>query len=68
MPQDFDARLEKLEALCAHQERVLTELSDMVAQQWKRLDALTRETLRQRDELQSLGERTGAPDKPPPHY
>lgn len=61
------ARLEALEALCAHQDRALTELSDAVAEQWRRIDVLTREVLRLRDEVQGLNQRS-APDRPPPHY
>ena len=64
--QNPDSRLEALESLCAHQERAVQELSDLVASQWTRIDALTREVLRLRDEMQSQGER--APDRPPPHY
>ena len=66
MPPD-EPRLEALESLYAHQERAIQELSDLVAGQWARIDALTREVLRLRDELQSVGERA-APDRPPPHY
>lgn len=65
--RDKDARVDALEAHSAHQDRTLTELSDAVADQWKRIDALTREVLRLREEVQGLSART-APDKPPPHY
>ncbi len=64
---DEHARIDALEAHSAHQDRALTELSDAVAEQWKRIDALTREVLRLREEVQGLSART-APDKPPPHY
>lgn len=62
-----DERIDALEAHCAHQDRTLTELSDAVAAQWKHIDALTREILRLRDEVQAGGQRPAA-DKPPPHY
>jgi SlyX protein len=61
------ARIEALEAACAHQEQTIAELSDVVAGQWKRIDALTREVLRLRDEAQALSQLV-VPDKPPPHY
>ncbi|MCW2282462.1 SlyX protein [Rhodoblastus acidophilus] len=66
MPPD-EARVEALESLYAHQERAIQELSDLVAAQWARIDGLTREVLRLRDELQTVSERV-APDRPPPHY
>ena len=65
--ENLAMRLEKLESLYAHQERVVTELSDALAEQWKRIDMLTRELLRLRDEVQTANDRA-APDKPPPHY
>ncbi|MGO9943910.1 MAG: SlyX family protein [Rhodoblastus sp.] len=62
-----NARIEALEAHCAHQDRVLNELSDAVAAQWTRIDALTREVLRLREEIRGLNQ-TASPEKPPPHY
>ena len=62
-----EARIQALEAACAHQDRMIAELSDVVAAQWKRIDALTREVLRLRDEAQALSQLV-VPDKPPPHY
>jgi SlyX protein len=64
---DPDSRVQALEAHCAHQDRVLAELSDAVAEQWTRIDALTREVLRLREELHALSPNV-APEKPPPHY
>ena len=61
------ARIDALEAHCAHQDRALAELSDAVAAQWTRIDALTREVLRLRDELRGMSQ-INAPEKPPPHY
>ena len=62
-----NARIEALEAHCAHQDRALNELSDAVAAQWTRIDALTREVLRLREEIRGLSQ-TASPEKPPPHY
>jgi len=64
---DGGDRIDALEAHSAHQDRTITELSDAVAEQWKRIDALTREILRLRDEVQGMSQRS-APEKPPPHY
>jgi uncharacterized coiled-coil protein SlyX len=61
------SRLEALEATSAHHERAMQELSDLVASQWTRIDALTGEVLRLRDEIRSLTQVT-APERPPPHY
>jgi SlyX protein len=63
-----NARIEALEAACAHQDLMLGELSATVADQWKRIDSLTREVLRLRDEMQNLGPQRNTPEPPPPHY
>ena len=60
-------RVEALEAASAHQDRAIAELSDAVASQWSRIDVLTREVLRLREEMQALSQAI-APEKPPPHY
>jgi SlyX protein len=65
--QETERRLEALESASADHDRVIAELSDAVASQWARIDALTREVLRLRDEVQGLNQRV-APDRPPPHY
>jgi uncharacterized coiled-coil protein SlyX len=62
-----EARIEALEAACAHQDRTIADLSDAVAEQWRRIDALTREVTRLREEVQALSQQN-APDRPPPHY
>ncbi len=62
------ARIDALEAHCAHQDLAITELSDAVAAQWKQIDALKREVLRLRDEMQSMAPARTAPEPPPPHY
>lgn len=64
---ESEARIQALESCCAHQDRVIAELSDAVAEQWARIDALTREVLRLREDVQALSQNM-APDKPPPHY
>ena len=63
-----NARIEALEAACAHQDRALVELSETVAAQWKQIDALTRTVLRLRDEIQGMAPQRSAPEPPPPHY
>ena len=58
-----NARIDALEAACAHQDRTLIELSETVAEQWKQIDALTREVLRLRDEMQSMAPQRTAPNR-----
>ena len=63
-------RLIALEIGNAEQERVIAELSDQVAEQWKTIDRLQRKLDLLSDRFVSLEDRT-APDVPvtkPPHW
>lgn len=69
------ARLEKrisdLEQHVAHQDAAIQDLSDMTAQQWEIIDALTKKATRLTEHLVALEEssKSATPqDPPPPHY
>ena len=71
MSKTLEARLTDLEMLLAEQERLTQDLSDVIAGQWKAIDALTHdlEHLKGRlvvteDQLES----NTPPEPPPPHY
>ncbi len=66
-----DRRMIKLETRIAHQDKVIQELSDSIAEQWKTIDALTRRLKSLRDNVGELDNdlRGLMPDEsPPPHY
>jgi SlyX protein len=65
---DLAARLDTLEAHFAHQDRVITELNEVVTAQWRKIERLERQVLHLRDALQSQGPSRDAPEPPPPHY
>lgn len=67
---DLVARIEDLQARSAHQERILEELNDVVAAQWKQIDVLTRKLEQMKEQLEEAVEpRPGnTPEPPPPHY
>jgi SlyX protein len=62
-------RIDLLETRLAFQDATIETLNETITEQWRKIDALTRQ-------LASLGERLeaaesrapGAPDEPPPHY
>lgn len=69
MTENSEDRLQKLEELCAHQSSELETLSDMVRQQWARLDQLSQLTMRLRDRLTEVEEASGGHEATrPPHY
>ena len=67
-PSPHAARLEALETIMTHQERLIGELNEMVTAQWRKIDMLEREVLRLRDEFQNVGPTRDGPEPPPPHY
>ncbi|GAB6054341.1 SlyX family protein [Magnetospira thiophila] len=68
---ELSDRIDALEAHAAEQERLVHELSDVLADHWRTIEALKREVLILRDRLQSAEhhlESAATDDKPPPHY
>ncbi len=66
-----DQRMIELEMRVAHQDKVIQELSDSIAEQWKTIDALTRRLQSLRDSVGTLDNDVQGlmPDEPPPpHY
>ena len=63
-----DSRLDELEIRFAHQEKLLAELNDIVAAQWKKIDALENQNRRLREDFQNMDLGSKAAEPPPPHY
>lgn len=63
-------RIEKLEARIAHQDRIIEDLNTTVTDQWKQIEALTKQIARMGDRLQSVEESVPVPSasEKPPHY
>lgn len=65
------ARIEALEIRIAHQDHTIGELNEMVTEQWKQIERLTRKLAKFEEQLQEAIEtRPGStqPEPPPPHY
>lgn len=67
---DTRARIEALEIRVVHQDRTIEELNGVVTEQWKRIEALTKQIDRMADRLQRVEDNapSGGPEPPPPHY
>ncbi len=67
---DDSKRIDRLEELCAHQGTEIESLSELVREQWDRLDGLTRELLQMRERLIEVEETAQGPHEntKPPHY
>ncbi|PCI40994.1 MAG: hypothetical protein COB46_05450 [Rhodospirillaceae bacterium] len=71
MTDDLDARVQNLEEALAHRDSELQDLSDMVSQQWKRIEAIEGELNRTKDRIITLEDDVGQgaeADQKPPHW
>lgn len=69
--ETLKARVQTLEEQLAHRDNDMGDLSEMVAQQWKRIEALEREIERTKDRIVTLEDEVGeGPDAnvKPPHW
>ena len=60
-------RMEELEIRLAHQERMITDLNEVITAQWKKIEALERRLQRLDEEVQAL-DGGDVPITKPPHY
>ncbi|MGJ3260057.1 MAG: SlyX family protein [Rhodospirillales bacterium] len=67
MTEDMEARITELEMTVTHQERTIGELSDVVAEQWSRIESLKR-ALTRLEETKADAEPEDEADRRPPHY
>jgi len=72
MSNDLSARVQVLEEMLAHKDSEVQDLSDMVNQQWKRLEALERALTRANERIVTLEDDVGGEgsqaDQKPPHW
>lgn len=70
-PQSLAARIDALEIRIAYQDETIETLNKTITEQWRQIDALTREMANLRDRLHDAEMKSAAgasPEPPPPHY
>jgi SlyX protein len=65
---DLAERIDGLEIRIAHQDRTISELNDVITEQWSRIEILERQIMRMREEMQNMTPAREGPEPPPPHY
>lgn len=66
--KEIAERIDGLEIRIAHQDRTISDLNDVITEQWRKMEALERQVIRLRDEMQNMTPSRDAPEPPPPHY
>jgi uncharacterized coiled-coil protein SlyX len=64
----LELRLVDLETRLYQQEKILSDLNDVIAGQWTKIDGLERQLRRLAEEVQSLDGDAGPAHQKPPHY
>jgi len=70
-PQSLAARIDAMEIRIAYQDETIETLNKTITEQWRQIDALTREVANLRDRLHDAEMKSvagGPPEPPPPHY
>ncbi len=68
-PQSLAARIDALEIRIAYQDETIETLNKTITEQWRQIDALSREVVNLRDRLHDAEMKSGAgaaPEPPPP--
>ena len=69
--QELVARIDTLETRVAFQDETIEDLNKAIVEQWKKIEAMTRQLARIEDRVE-VGEQradlAGLPEPPPPHY
>jgi SlyX protein len=63
----IDKRLEDLEIRVMHQDKIISDLNDVITAQWKKIETLERQLRRLDEEVQAL-DMPDTPIQKPPHY
>ena len=68
--ETLNARIDALEMRLAYQDRMLEDLNETIARQWKEIDGLNRQIARLDDQLREVQASAGPGEgsEPPPHY
>ena len=68
MQKSEGARLEDLEVRLAHQEKMISDMNEIVTQQWRTIDLLERQLRQLREEMRNIAPTRDGEEPPPPHY
>ena len=63
-----DVRMDELEMRLAHQDRVISDLNEVITAQWKKIELLERGLQRLDEEMQAVALPDATPNQKPPHY
>jgi len=66
---DLSERIDALEMRLTYQDVTIETLNQTITEQWKQIDALTRQVAELKERLQEAGRHAPGPaNEPPPHY
>lgn len=64
----LQSQIMELEIRLAHQDRQIAELNEVITEQWRVIDQLSRQMTQMREDMLALQVPREGPEPPPPHY
>jgi len=64
----LQSQIMELEIRLAHQDRQIAELNEVITEQWRVIDQLSRQMAQMREDMLALQVPREGPEPPPPHY
>ncbi|GDX39696.1 hypothetical protein LBMAG20_19110 [Methylocystaceae bacterium] len=61
-------KLESLEVIIAHHDKIMSEMNEVIVSQWKKIDAFEKKLMELHEDINSMNGVQELRDQRPPHY
>ena len=61
-------KLESIEIIIAHHDKIISEMNDVILTQWKKLDVVEKKLMQLHEDIKSMNDDQEMSDQRPPHY
>ena len=61
-------KLESIEIIIAHHDKIISEMNDVILTQWKKLDVVEKKLMQLHEDIKSMNDNQEMIDQRPPHY
>jgi len=61
-------KLESIEIIIAHHDKIISEMNEVILTQWKKLDVVEKKLMQLHEDIKSMNDDQEMSDQRPPHY
>ena len=61
-------KLESIEVIIAHQDKIMSEMNEVILAQWKRIDTVEKKLMQLHEDINLINGGQDLTDQRPPHY